>query len=261
MGSVDRRFFMIGTGSAMALPLVGCGGGSDDDLNLPSVSRLRSPATQAADGRQYQSLPDEHALLITAPNGSTRRVGGLGQGPGKLNYPVDVVVVEGLAYVVEVGNHRVQIFDANGNSVDIIGEDFLLYPGGINAMGHEILVADSRNARVVAMTRDGRLIRTYGEGILSAPRGVVAVKDGILVADPGLRKVLKLGFDGKQIGEFGSNWVLPWDLATDGELIFVVDHSRPEVSVVDSSGSHVYGISQPSAARFVSYENGKLFVA
>ena len=58
-------------------------------------------------------------------------MGGVGSSLRQFNYPADVAVLGDLAYVVETGNHRVQIFDAAGRSVGAMGEDILNYPGGI----------------------------------------------------------------------------------------------------------------------------------
>ncbi len=145
-------------------------------------------------------------------------------------------MLDGLAYVVEKGNHRVQVFDAQGNALRSFGEDTLLYPGGIAAGRGEIFVADSRNGRVVGFTPGGEITRVIGAGRLSAPRGLEVVADGLLVADPGLKRVLKIGFDGSLLQEYGSGWVLPWDVTTDSNYIYVADVSRSELGVTTLGG-------------------------
>jgi DNA-binding beta-propeller fold protein YncE len=207
-------------------------------------------------GPQFRALARIHSLAITGTDGRQRRYGGLGKGQGKLNFPAGVAVVNGLAYVVEAGNHRVQIFDANGVSRGFIGESELLYPGGIAAGLNEILVADSRNARIVGFALNGRVTRVVGAGILSAPRGLTVSGSGLLVADAGLRKILKIGANGRVQAELGTSWVLPWDVATDGKNAYVADASRNEIGVVSLSGRLLPSLPLNFAPANVAYRNG-----
>ena len=255
MNVIDRRTFML-AGMGLALPLVGCGGGVD----IPPVASQRAPMVMSKSGSQFMTQALSHSLVITDGKGVSSTVGGVGQGPGQFNYPADVAVLNELAYVVETGNHRVQIFDGAGHSVGFMGEGVLNYPGGIITTAEEILVSDSRNARIVGFNTSGRVTRIIGEDALSAPRGLAVVPGGLLVADPGLRKVLRLDMDGRKTGEFGADWVLPWDVATDGTLIFVADVSANEVAVLDEAGYRVERIALDSAPRHLSYRDNKLHV-
>jgi len=246
---------MAGAAATLTLPLWGCGGGVD----LPNVGAQAAPTAISKEGIQFQTQPNAHALTVTDVRGVKRQYGGIGTGAGKLNYPVDVAVLNGLAYVVETGNHRVQIFNASGQSVGTLGEGTLLYPGGVITGPDEILVSDSRNARIVGFTPEGRITRVIGSGLLSAPRGLALVSDGLLVADPGLRKVMKLAADGSLKSEFGSDWVLPWDVATDGKSVFVADVSFSGIVVVSTQGSRIATIPLATAPTYLSYRNETLY--
>lgn len=260
MNTLDRRAFLgysSGAAALTVLPLSGCGGG--DGNNFPSATLAGiGPVAAATDGRQYQALATAHVLVVTEKDGRSKSYGGVGAGQGKLNYPTGVAVLNGLAYVVETGNHRVQVFDGTGAAVGTLGEGQLLYPSAIAAGKSEIFVADARHARIVAFAPDGRLTRVLGAGILSAPRGMDVMSDGLLVADPGLRKVLKLGFDGGVAMEVGADWVLPWDVATDNEFIYVADVSRDELGVATMTGTRVGSIALASAPANVWFRSGKL---
>ena len=238
------------------LPLAGCGGGGPD---YPAVSSNANPLASAGTA-QFQALPRQHALLVTDGKGRKVVQGGVGRAPGRMNAPAGVAVLDNRAYVVETGNHRVQVFDDSGASLGTIGEGELLYPGGIDAGRDEIFVADSRHARIVAFTPDGRLTRVLGLGALSAPRGLQVLERGVLVADPGLRKVVQLGFDGRIEREFGADWVLPWDVATDGEFFYVADVSANQLAVVDAAGLRVDAIPLDFAPANVWYEDKTLQV-
>jgi len=254
--NLDRRAFLVGTAAVVALPLAGCGGAAP----LPPVSRQSMPQAMTRDGRQFQARPNEHVLVVSDPSGLRKRVGGVGSALGRLNYPTEVVTVGGLAYVLETGNHRVQVFDAEGRSLGSFGENILSYPGGITAVGDVLVVSDSRNGRLAAFTASGQFMLTAGEGVLSAPRGLGMAGDALLVADPGLRKVLRFGLDGRLQAEVGGDWVLPYDVASDGSLIFVADHSTQEVAVLDMNGVRLEGIAHHKAPSHVSYVDGRLYV-
>jgi len=142
-----------------------------------------------------------------------------------------------------------------------LGEGILNYPGGIITTANEILVSDSRNARIVGFDPSGRVTRIMGEGLLSAPRGLAVVEDDLLVADPGLRKVVRLNAAGELAGVFGADWVLPWDVATDGKLIFVADASASEVAVLDGNARRVESIPLDKAPSYLSYRNETLYIA
>lgn len=260
MHTIDRRTFLsISSGAAALalLPLSGCGGGED---SYPPVSSAGvGPAATATNGRQFQALGQAHTLLITELDGRKNRCGGLGFSQGKLNFPAGVAVVNGLAYVIETGNHRIQIFDAAGTALGTFGEADLLYPSAIAANSSEIFVSDARNARIVVYTLDGRLTRVIGAGVLSAPRGIALLENSLLVADPGLRKVLKFSFDGQLQMELGSDWVLPYDVATDGNFIYVADVSKNELAVVSLSGNRASSIALTSAPVNVWFRGGSLY--
>ncbi len=264
MSRIDRRTFLsLGTGTAAIalLPLTGCGGGSEDDA--PSVTVLDSPQEPlraAVNAPQFQAFGRSHSLVITGNDGRQRRYGGVGTSRGKLNFPAGVAVVNGLGYVVETGNHRVQIFDVNGTALGFIGEGKLLYPGAIAAGQNEIFVSDSRHARIVSFALDGSVKRVIGTGTLSAPRGLVVTGTSVLVADTGLRKVLRLGFDGRVQAELGTGWVLPWDVATDGKNAYVADVSRNEVAVFTLSGKPLPSLPLTFAPANVAFRSGALQV-
>lgn len=258
MSNLYRRTFVLGAASALTLPLWGCGGGSGS--NLPPVAAQSGPTAVTREGAQFAAVPQSHALDVTSTQGTKVRIGGLGQDNGRFNFPIDVAVLNETAYVVEKGNHRVQAFDAKGRSLGMLGQGILNYPGGIATGGNEILVSDSRNARVVGFDPQGNVTRMVGEGSLSAPRGLTPLPDGsLLVADPGLRKVVMFSADGRLQGNLGS-WVLPYDVATDGQQVYVIDASANEVVALSMSGERVGAIALESAPKYLSMRGSTLYV-
>ena len=258
MNTLDRRTFVLGAGAALTLPLWGCGGGGAEAL--PPMSAQEGPTAVTQQGAQFSALPPMHAIDVTNAQGVRRRIGGLGQANGQLNYPADVAVLNETAYVVETGNHRVQAFDAAGNALGTLGNGMLNYPGGIAAANGEILVSDSRNARIVGFDSHGNVTRTIGAGVLSAPRGLAVLPDGaLLVADPGLRRLVVFAADGHFQGHLGS-WVLPYDVATDGQQVYAIDASANEVVALSMAGERIGSIPLQASPNYLSMRGGRLYV-
>jgi DNA-binding beta-propeller fold protein YncE len=222
---------------------------------------MSAPTAVSPQGVQFVAQPQSHSIEVTNASGTKRHVGRLGQARGQFNYPADFAVLGETGYVVETGNHRVQAFDASGNSLGMIGEGVLFYPGGIAAANGEILVADSRHGRIVGFDSQGHVTRMIGEGVLSAPRGLTSVGDSIYVADPGLRKIVQFGQDGSLRGKLGQ-WVLPYDVATDGlSQLYVLDASTSEVTVTGMDGTRTASIPLDRAASRINLRGGTLFVS
>ena len=242
---MDRRSFLRVGAGGVTLAMLPLGGCATDDL--PAVDRATGPTAIGPDGTRYQLRPRDHALMI-----GDRKIGGVGTAAGKLNFPVGLALAGGLAHVVDCGYHRIQSFDATGASVALVGVGELMYPGGIAVVGDELLVADSSHGRIVGFSAaDGSVTRVLGEGMLAAPRGLAVTGDRIFVADPGLRQVLELDRRGSIRRVVGADWVLPWDVATDGNTVFVADVSAAELAVVATNGAR-RSIALDLGPRFVS---------
>src|SRR5262245_50749740 len=146
MTSIDRRAFLgfgYSTAVMTGMSLTACGGGGaggvGSDYSAVTSQNILSEAI-TTEGVQFRTVAKSHTLMVRQLGGSEAAVGGVGFGLGKLNAPEGVAVMGGLAYVVEKGNHRVQVFDATGKPVRTFGEGTLLYPGGIAAGSEEIFV-------------------------------------------------------------------------------------------------------------------------
>jgi len=259
---MDRRAFLRVSAGGAAIAMLPSLPGCSTTGSLPPVEHAQGPTAVTATGTRFEARPDAHALMIAGDRGE-QMTGGVGRQLGRFNYPVGLVVIGELAYVVEKGNHRVQIVGADGVSGGEIGAGELLYPGGIAVTtAGELLVADSRNARIVGYTTDGAKTRELGAGVLSAPAGLAVIGDSIVVADPGLRQVVELDRRGVVRRALGTTWVLPWSVATDGEHLFVVDGAAAEVAVLSRDGKRIDTIETELAPRFVCYgADGMLYVS
>lgn len=174
-----------------------------------------------------ESLRDPYAEgeLLPSPSLVINQAGTPGTAPGQLNTPRNVAIgPDGRIYVADSGNHRIQVFDAQGNFVTGWGE-FGTAPGQFNepwglAVDEQfVYVADTWNHRIQKFTLNGGFVGTYGQsgaadtgsnslGLFFGPRSVLLLPDNrLLVTDTGNHRMQVLTRDGtflQQVGSFGN---------------------------------------------------------
>lgn len=245
---LSRRTVLQAAAAAAALPAC------QASLSSPPAQGA-GPVAFGKDGLRAELDVRQHRLTIGG-----RTVGGVGLGVGQLNGPVALVALGERFYVVECGNHRVQAFDARGESVAVF--DGFSYPAGLAVLGDRLVVADTLNARLVELDPGTGAQRVLTGAALSAPVGLAIDGERLLVADPGLRRVLELDASGAFVSALGEGWVLPRGLAVDGELTFVADAASAELAVLDRAGRRRDPIALGRGAGFVSLDlDGRLVVA
>jgi sugar lactone lactonase YvrE len=182
-----------------------------------------------------------------------RSFGAIGSAPGRFLSPQWPVAIssrrdlQGLVFVSDTGNDRVQVFESTGKLVRVIGgrgaEDGKLdRPMAIafDPSGNVLYVSEDGNRRISAFAgANGRLVGKIGEagsagGGLAIPRGLAVGQDGVVyVADLGPRKIRRFlpSFDAK--GAIASVKELPaWGKqgSGPGELL------KPDSIALDGSG-------------------------
>ena len=265
---MDRRTFMklsVGSAAVAMLPLSGLSGLSgcttEVAMTPTEVEVATGPIAIGNRGVRFEVQPDRHRLVITQIDGTQSIVGGVGSAVGQLNYPLRVASHRGLAYVVECGNHRVQVFDAAGNSVGMLGQDELSYPKGIAIADDQIYIADARNRRVVVFDiGSGVATHTFGADVMQAPYGIAIVEGRIIVADAGLRQVVELSREGAIVQVLEGDFVLPYDVAFDGDTLYVADAATARLSLFDDRGRATGTVELAKAATFCSHGAGRVFV-
>ncbi|MDF3038476.1 MAG: repeat containing protein [Thermomicrobiales bacterium] len=122
----------------------------------------------------------------------------------------------GELYLADTGNHRIQVFTADGDVADAwgtygSGDGEFSYPFGVgvDADGN-VYVGDRLNNRIQKLEGDGTFLDEWGElgsgdSQFNSPRGVaVSDRNKIFVADWGNHRIQKFSADGTHLLTFGA---------------------------------------------------------
>ncbi len=205
-------------------------------------------------------------------------------GQGQLNRPHALAVgPNGLLYVADTNNHRVAVFDTEGNLVNTFGTyglapqpDVFNEPWGLAvAPDGTVYVADTWNHRIVAYSPEGERLREWGvEGANQfgnlygfwGPRAVAVDAQGLVyVADTGNKRIMVYDGEGTFIRQIGSGGALEGQLdepvglafGTDGRL-YVADTWNQRIQVFTQEGIFV---RQWSIAAWFGQSNERPYLA
>jgi hypothetical protein len=149
------------------------------------------------DGNIVYPIRNMHRIQIVSPDGTlVSEFGAYGPQPGQLNLPAAVAVdKEGLIYVTESGNNRVQVFDASGASRKILkidGGGSLEQPFGIAVDDSgNVWVGDKANNRIVCFGESTIAIGGPGAapGQFNGPSHLSFIMGRLYVADTGNSRI------------------------------------------------------------------------
>jgi DNA-binding beta-propeller fold protein YncE len=167
------------------------------EIGLPGLF-LRPTGIAANKDRIYVIDTLGHKVFTFSKNGGKLlfHFGKRGTGKGEFNYPTNIFIgKDGLLYITDSMNFRVQIFDTDGNFLSAFGKegdgsgDFSRPKGiAVDSEGH-IYVADTHFDTIQIFDRKGNLLLGFGEtgrrkGKMVLPAGIfIDNKDRIYVAD------------------------------------------------------------------------------
>ena len=186
-------------------------------------------------------------------------IGSPGAGLGQLQAPRNIAVgPDGRLYVADTGNHRIQIFSADGQALTTFGEfgtgaGQFNEPWGIAVDETFIYVTDTWNHRIQKFTLDGTFVASFGSsgsaadgnsglGLFFGPRDIELLGDALLlVTDTGNHRIQVLDRDGnfqQQIGTYGfsvGQFYEPVGLATgvDG-TVYVADTWNSRIQLLSN---------------------------
>lgn len=223
-----------------------------------AITRLRSKAALVIAAILFSTLftvaAGSRPADAEAPPVLAGTWGGYGTGQGRFDSPWGVALDDaGNVYVADMGNHRIQKFDADGAFLlawDLSG-DVPPSPRGVAVDAGIVFVTDADNDRVDRYTTDGVALGGFGtsgtgDGQFDVPVGIAADDGYVYVTDSGNDRVER--FDAA--GQFLSSWGVtgtgegqfdqPYDVAVDGDgNVFVADSGNHRVQRFTSTGEFV----------------------
>ena len=213
--------------------------GTDDIQNRPNILESTNDEKQNKSNLPIATRQDfdkSHEVSTSLNKGFTfvNSWGSFGKGNGRFDGQNDVDAFNDRVYVADYANHRIQVFDTNGNYLTkwgSYGEEngqihkasaLTIVPSG------KVYLSDQFNHRVQVFTAYGTFVTTWGtkgerDGQFLHPHVPAVDSQGnIYVSDRDLANIQKFTGNGK--------FIMKWseEGAKDGQL------SKPESVIVDS---------------------------
>ena len=121
-----------------------------------------------------------------------------------LRKPMGVIELDHKVYVSDTDNHRIQVFDYEGNPLQIIGKEGtekgqFEYPYGLAVDANkQLYVCDITNNRISVLSTQGDFIKYFGNNTdIKKPAGIFIDGSTVYVADIVQHKIIVFDIDGK----------------------------------------------------------------
>jgi len=159
-------------------------------LEIPDS--IDAPAGVAISGEEI-AIADFYNHRILYFNGQDwKSFGKKGKAKGQLHYPTDIQILADKIIVADAYNNRIQIFDKNGESLQIIGETEKMNAAtGVFADEAFIYITDFENDRVLVYQNDGTLFQIIEEGI-DKPTDILVKNEMLYIANYKGKNILKM---------------------------------------------------------------------
>lgn len=180
----------------------------------------------------------------------TGTIGSAGSGEGQLLNPQGLCCHEGMLYVSDQANKRVQVFGCDGSYVWSIGSwgrgrRQLQSVNGVCYYDGMLFVSDSHNHRIHVFDHGGAYVRYVGgrgigSGQLQNPQGICCSEGLLYVSDSANDRVQVFRCDGTFIRTIGQNLLQhPTGICCDRGLLYVCDTDNDRVQVFDCSDTKI----------------------
>jgi len=240
-----------------------------------STTELFSPTNSVPIG--YNSKPVSLATpvpptpIVYPPKAQIRRqkmiyhckFGEFGILEGQFTEPSGVAVTDDNEIIVaDTNNHRIQVFDKEGNFKFQFGEvgkrdGQLLYPNRvavIAATGDIVVTERSPTHQVQIFTKYGHFVRKFGADVLQHPRGVTTDFLGrIIVVECKVMRVVIFDMLGNVLNKFSCSRYLEFPngvIVNDRMEIFISDNRAHCVKVFDYQGKYLRQIGGEGVSNF-----------
>lgn len=243
---------------SLGLPLRSSDVGSSDDdqKNMLGSPTTPTAVTVAAAGIAAAAAGISPKDQYLQKSNLLFKIGGRGSEPGLFTWPRGVAVGPDNSIVVaDSSNHRVQVFDVNGNFLKEFGQygngegEFDCLAGvAINRIG-QFIIADRYNHRIQVFDPAGRFLRAFGsqgtaDGRFNYPWGITTDSLGfIYVCDKENHRVQVFQSDGTFVGKFGSIGNKPGQLehphyiaVSNTNRVIVSDSNNHRIQIFDVNG-------------------------
>ncbi|KAL9984934.1 hypothetical protein ACROYT_G007281 [Oculina patagonica] len=185
--------------------------------------------------------------------------GSNGTGLGQFRYPQGIAVSDkGEVAVIDTCNHRVQLFNSDGEILRAFGsqgvnDDTMNFPCSATYDNQDnIIVTDSDNHRMLVFSSTGESIRVFGDENLRNPWGVCTTSEGNIAVCSGGEKgeVQVYSPEGELVMRFrdASTNSRPSYVAYSHEKYFVSYSDDQCVKAFDSQGQLLFNIGGPGFA-------------
>ena len=222
------------------------GGKGDGDENLEKPEAI----SVAPDGRIFiGDYTTGYVKVYDKDFNWVKTFSDYGSEPGQTIKSEFSDIHDGLYYLPEAGNHRISVFDLDGNFKFLIGsqgnaEGQLNNPEAAKFNNQGMLyVTDLKNDRIQVFTKDGKFVKAWGKagegpGEFKAPAGLsFDAEDRVYVTEIGNNRVQVFDKDGNFITMFGKKGSGPGEF---GNLHGIcVDKETGWVYVADTANNRV----------------------
>ena len=168
-----------------------------------------------------------------------------GNKPGKFIEAYHIYASEDELFVSDAGNHRIQVFDAEGNFLRQFSTDVAdiinSRPIDLAITDKRIYVAESSTSSILIFDMDGNFLKKIVLDDIEANSisGIDVYDEIIFVVDSDNNRILIFDIDGNKIMHFGNSgdrygeFNNPKDVVSDGKRIFVSDTYNYRIQIFD----------------------------
>ena len=176
-------------------------GTSLNDSGVPQLLKPSGIAYSTSNNKMYVSDRNHRVLVLNSDLTVFSQFGKKGTDRGQFDSPCGIAIANtGKVYVADKGNHRIQVFTAEGNFLKMfsVGGEELVEPVDVAVdVNGLVYVSENRNCRVSVFTPKGELVTSFGgngsqPGQFNNPRGLAVDSNGIVYVCDSLNNCIQM---------------------------------------------------------------------